>query len=308
MKMRRYALGIAMALIIGQAGAAIDILVPAYSNPCCGPMWNGLISAAGNGGFTLDVIFNPASGPGTSVDPNYLKNGKGPLVDVKAAGGVVYGYVATSYGAKSIPAVEAEIDRYFDTLYAGHVDSIFFDEMSNDLTKVGYYQTLRDYVRSKNPSAKVIGNPGTSFVTASGSTAFTVADYAASMDVLVTFENTGSQYLSNYTPPSWVGTLSADHFANIVHTQPTWGDSLVALAAARNAGMLYITDDVMWNPYDQLPSYWNAELAAITAYNMAPIPEPSSLSLLSIGVLGTISYTWHLRRRRATSKVTESFS
>jgi len=31
----------------------------------------------------------------------------------------------------------------------------------DDLSKVGYYQTLRDYVRSKNPTAKVIGNPGT---------------------------------------------------------------------------------------------------------------------------------------------------
>jgi hypothetical protein len=299
MKMRRYALGIAMALMVGQAEAAIDVLVPAYSNPCCGPMWSGLISAAGAGGFTLDVIFNPASGPGTSIDPNYLKNGKGPLVDVKAAGGVVYGYVATSYGTKSIAAAEAEIDRYFNTLYAGHIDSIFFDEMSNDLSKVGYYQTLRDYVRSKNPTAKVIGNPGTSFVYASGSTAFTVADYAASMDVLVTFESTGSQYLTNYTPPSWVSTLSADHFANIVHTQPTWDDSLVALAAARNVGMFYATNDVLVNPYDQLPSYWNAELAAITAYNTpAPIPEPSSLSLLSIGVLGTIGYSWHLRRRQ----------
>jgi hypothetical protein len=299
-----YWLGLSVFLVAGPAKAAVvDLLIPAYANPCCddGPaMWSNLESAAASPNFKVNVIFNPASGPGTSVDPNYLSNGQGPLVDVRAAGATVYGYVATTYGDKSLGTVKAEIDKYFDTLYAGHVDSIFFDEMSNDLVKVGYYQELRDYVRSKNAGAKVIGNPGTPFTFSSGTTAFTPADYAASMDVLVIFENTGSQYLNNYFAPSWGGNLPADHFGHLVHSQGTWNDDLIALAASRNAGLVYITDDDLSvsNPWDRLPTYWDPQLTAIATHNLAAIPEPSSLALLSAGVLGLIGYGRHAMRRQ----------
>jgi hypothetical protein len=294
-------------LLAGPARAAvIDLLVPAYGNPCCGDgrtMWRKLNAAAKSPDFTLNVIFNPASGPGSSIDPNYLRSGPGgtevgALVDLHAAGAVVLGYVATTYGAKTVDQVKGEIDKYYnESFYGGYVDSIFFDEMSNDLTKVGYYEQLRDYVKSKNPAAKVIGNPGTSFTFVSGPTSYTVADYAASMDVLITFENTGSQYLTNYTPPSWVATLPADRFGHLVHSQTTWNDSLIALAASRNAGVLYITDDDLsaWNPWDRLPTYWDAELAGISAHNLAAIPEPSSVALLLCGMLAMTGYT-RLRR------------
>lgn len=309
--MRRwYWLGLFVMVTAGQARAAvIDLLFPAYANPCCGAgpdMWASLNSAAGNPNFTLNVIFNPASGPGSSIDPNYLRSpggvDAGALVDLHAAGAVIFGYVATTYAAKNIATAKAEIDKYFaPDFYGGYVDSIFFDEMSNDLKNVGYYRELRDYVKSKNPGVKVIGNPGTSFINnPSGQTSFTVADYATSMDVLVTFENTGAQYLNNYTAPSWVGTLSAQHFGHLVHGQPTWDDDLVALAAARNAGILYITDDDIsdGNPWGRLPTYWDAEISAIAAHNIAAIPEPSTVALLGFGALGMIGYAWQTRRRR----------
>ena len=35
------------------------------------------------------------------------------------------------------------------------------------------------------------------------------------------------------------------------------------MAASRNVGTLYVTDDVLPNPYDRLPSYWDQLLAAI---------------------------------------------
>jgi len=69
---------------------------------------------------------------------------------------------------------------------------MFFDEMSNDLTDVGYYQAIRVYVKTKNAAATVISNPGTIFTNnPSGQTTYTVEDYAMVADILMTFEDTG---------------------------------------------------------------------------------------------------------------------
>ena len=77
----------------GAAAAPIDLLVPAYANPCCndGPaIWTALIDAAGDPALNLkvNVIFNPASGPGTAVDPNYVgPTGSNVLPLLRGAGG-----------------------------------------------------------------------------------------------------------------------------------------------------------------------------------------------------------------------------
>ena len=259
-----------------EAGAnRIDLLVPAYANPCCndGPLvWTRLINAAADPTLDLEihVIFNPASGPGTAVDPNYINpsTGQGPLNDLMNAGGLTYGYVATTFANKPIADVKAEIDKYFDTLYAGFVHHIFFDEMSNDLADVGYFQELRDYVRSKDPNARTIGNPGTSFTNnPSGQSVFTVDDYAQSMDVIATFENTGSAYENNYFVPAWESNYGAEHFAHIVHGQPVWDANLFALITARKVGLIYVTDDALPNPFDGAVSYWTNELNDLSNHN-----------------------------------------
>jgi hypothetical protein len=172
--------------------------------------------------------------------------------------------VATTYGSKSLFDVKDEIDRYYDDLYSGLIDGVFLDEFSNDLARVGYYQEIRDYVKGKDANALVIGNPGTSFTNnPSGQTTYTVDDYARSMDVITTFENTGSAYATNYTPPSWVNDFGADRFAHIIHSQSAWTATLLATISARKAGMVYVTDDGSPNPYDQFASYWTTEVKAL---------------------------------------------
>ena len=199
---------------------AIDILFPAYANPCCGggpAMWSALIATAStpNRPFALRVVFNPASGPGTSPDPNYLTaNGQGPLPSLHAAGAVVYGYVTTSFGTRAPAAVLADIDAYLIGHYAGHVDGIFFDEVSTDLAKVGENRSYVAHIRSLRPNAPTIGNPGTPGVlNPSGQTTFNATDYANVFDVLVTFENTGALYRTGYTPPPYLAARPARAFA-----------------------------------------------------------------------------------------------
>ncbi len=268
----------------------INLLVPAYANPCCdgGPdMWSNLISAAANPDLQVSLIFNPASGPGTTTDPNFINaEGNGPLVDFRNAGGRVFGYVATTYGARLQTDVFSDVDKYYDTLYTGLIDGIFFDEMSNDLANTGYYQGLRNYVRSKGNSELVIGNPGTSYTgNPSGQTAFTLADYVQSADVLMTFESRAEDYLNNYTAPAWVDDFGSDRFAHVIHSLNSWDSNLVDLAISRKAGYVYFTDDQMPNPYDQPTGFWDQEVSDLATANTIATPVPAAIWLLLTGLI-----------------------
>lgn len=298
-------------LFTGPLGAALpanaqtplQALVPAYANPCCAgglTMWPDLIAGAAAGTVEIHAILNPASGPGASpIDANYVNvGGVGPAVDLVAAGGSLYGYVATTFGTRPMAAVQAEIDLYYDAGYwrgAGVlVRGIFLDEMTNDIASTGYYQALTAYVKSKDAGARVFGNPGTTFTqdTSGGGSGFGVSDYATSVDTIVTFENTGAAYRTGYTAPSWLASLGADHFAHIVHTEALTADMLndVQLARSRKAGFVYLTDDVLPNPFDFLPSYWPLELAALAPVTVPALgPAGRMALLLAIASIGAFA-------------------
>lgn len=201
----------------------------------------------------------------------------------------------TSYGTRPIAEVKSDIDAYLTGHYAGFVDGVFFDEMSNDLANTGYYRELADYVKSQQVGARTIGNPGTTFViNPSNQSTWSSSDFAASLDTIATLENTAGEYLNNYTPPVYLDDKTADGFAHIVHTLANWDASFLQTAAARKAGFVYISDDVMSNPYDQLPTYWNQFTSDLSAFNA--VPEPTAAGLVFISSLGIIAAP---RRRRA---------
>lgn len=233
-----------------------NLLIPAYGNPCCGTgteMWSKLIGSAkkvndGNLDVHFYVIFNPASGPGLAVDPNYY-NPSNPevgnyLPKLVEAGGdhvTILGYIATGYGIKSLEEIKENIEGY-ERLYPEFVDGIFFDEMSNEIVNVDLYRQAYLYAKSVTSNGLVIGNPGV----------FIIQEYIENADVFVTFENYGSEY-NNYSVPSW---LNKSRIAHLVHTQASLTTDLVN-QIRNNAGMYYITDDVMSNPWDALASYWD---------------------------------------------------
>lgn len=269
--MKKFAFSFLVGLLLSFNTHAANILLPAYFYPSSNPslsFWDEMTAAAGQ--VSITAIMNPNSGPGSSVNSDYTT-----AVDAfRAAGGKVVGYVHTSYGARTQAEVLLEVASYA-SFY--NIDGIFLDEMSNQPGGLlAYYQSLYSNIKSTNPGYRVFGNPGTN----------TLESYLTAADVLVTFENqTG---YGTFTPDTWTNNHTADHFAHLLYNVSDEAAMLpnVALAADRNVGYLYITNDtrVDENPWDTLPDYWNAEVSAISA-----IPEPSS-GLLLLSGLGLIGF------------------
>lgn len=233
--------------------AALEIVVPAYFYPSAGSPWGPMTAAADKAPIT--AIMNPGNGPGNGVDQNYVK-----VVNAfRAAGGRVIGYVYSSYGTRPLAQVTADIDRYRN--WYG-IDGIFVDEMGNTgpAQRLDYYKSIYDYVKGVDPAWEVMGNPGTQ----------TIEQYATwpTADRLMVFENVGSAY-PTHAPSAWNANYPSEKFVNLIHTEdsPAKIAEYLELAVSRNVGSIYITDDVMANPWDTLPTYWQQHVDAVAAIN-----------------------------------------
>lgn len=234
------ALGAAAVLVPGAASAAPcpTALVPAYISPADTVAWDRLVRSTQPGGM---VTINPASGPGTAADPAYAD----AVARARAAGLTVLGYAHTSYGTRPASDVTAEIDRYRE--WYG-VPSIFFDEAATSRDALNYYRTLARKVHANG--GLVVLNPG---VTPD-------QRYADLADVVVTFEGDAAAYAAAPAPPAWTASYPASRFGQLVYASAaTELDGVLSRAAARHASRLYVTDDVLDNPWDTLPSYYEQE-------------------------------------------------
>ncbi|WP_299227367.1 spherulation-specific family 4 protein [Sulfurihydrogenibium sp.] len=101
------------------------------------------------------VIINPNNGPGNSVDANYVD----AINKLKAKGFYVIRYVYTSYGKRSLSSVTNDINKWLSLYGANKIDGFFIDEVSNNIKKYSYYNSIYTYVNSKGKL--VILNPGT---------------------------------------------------------------------------------------------------------------------------------------------------
>jgi len=250
----------AVTLAADAARADLTAIVPAYFYPSPGSDWLDLNAAAPR--IPITAIMNPGSGPGNFQDNNYVN----AVNNLRTAGGKVIGYVSTSWGARSAADVKADIDKYVNWY---NVDGIFFDEMTNTGTNatLNHYQDLYGYVKNINPAWEVMGNPGTS----------TTESYLTRpvADSLIVFESFASNY-PGYTPSSWNFNHDPSRIGHLVHSEPGEANMLnhLDLAVARNAGQVYVTDDVMNNPWDRLPTYWNAMVDRIEQINAGGIIDP----------------------------------
>lgn len=262
--------GALLALASGTAGAG-QILVPAYFYPSDDPSlsyWDELTAAASQ--VSITAIMNPFNGPGTLVNPDYTA----AINAFRGAGGQIIGYIHTNYGSRDIELVKTDI-RLYEDFYG--VGGFFVDEMSNLSGGLPYFQRLYDHIKGLDSSYRVFGNPGIG----------TLESYLSIADTLVTFEGppvtsmlTPSGYDQFGVPEAWTANYPAERFGHLIYGVSDASDmlDLVQLAATRNAGYLYITDDTLDNPWDTLPAYWNEQVAAMR------VPEPATSYLFGAGL------------------------
>jgi hypothetical protein len=215
--------------------------VPAFFPP---QDWS---QAATGGRNPAVIILNPASGPGAAPDPVF----RPAIASAEGAGTNVIGYIGTNYAQRPLAQAEQEVRDYRD--WYG-VRSIFLDQTPTEGSQqIGYYRTLARYIHRSTPDATIWLNPG----------AYPDQSYMSVGNVVMVFEGPFESYVGLHVP-GWVRDYPATRFAHTVYA--TTGPDVtkaVRLSRSRNAGYLFLTDDVGSNPYSALPSYWPREQAAV---------------------------------------------
>jgi hypothetical protein len=224
----------------------LRVLVPAYFYPLPGSPWDRLEQTAQRHPDLIWAIGNPDSGPGTSLDPTYVAT----FQSFRQHRGHMLGYVTSSYGTRTLASVLAEVDLWFQ--WYG-VDGIFVDEMDNTPgANEAYYHALYEGIRAAHPGAPVVANPGTS----------TTLDYldgafGRCADTLCVFENSTS-FLAWSAEPWTAARRRAEFYTLPYAVNATEWRARVDHAFAERVGWFYTTDDVLPNPWDTLPSYFEA--------------------------------------------------
>ena len=181
------------------------------------------------------VVVNPSNGVGNQKDDNYV-NG---ICNLKSAGITVIGYIFTSYGSRELDSVKSEIRKYKEWY---DVEGIMFDEMSNKTGYELYYETLTSYAKSLGMKLTK-GNPGTTVP----------QSFTSAVDFFVVYENSGYPRLEQIKE-SHIGYSKKN--LSFVSYGISQLDIQYVMHAANYVGMLYITNNVLPNPYDSIPSYF----------------------------------------------------
>jgi Spherulation-specific family 4 len=224
-----------------QAASSVKIGVPAYFWP--GGYWDRVV--AGSADVSLAVV-NIATGPGAAKNTAFVTQ----FAAARNAGIKLVGYVDTTYGARSAASVKTDIANY-KSWYG--ITSIFFDETPWSCDNTAYYADL---------SAVVHANGGTNIMNPGGSS---LSCWGPIGDMIVNFEGSGATY-DSWVPDEWTNQYPASKFWHIVYG--TLGPQVaetVSKTKARNAATVFITDDIMPNPFDRMPdpTVWAPTLKAI---------------------------------------------
>ncbi len=288
--------------LLPSSGPTTGLFVPLYSFPqftdfsrsALSGWWRDIRDQA-TATNPITVIINPSNG---TADPTNPLSDFGVYRDAirllrQNPNVGVLGYVYTQGGVRPQSQVIQNIDwyqnYYLNSTGGSMIDGIFVDELASSASHLSYYQTLATNIRGRTRLAgtTIIANPGV--VPASALLSTTVAD------VLVTFEN-----VENSANPSDTDFVDAVRpaggsanmkYAAIIHSVPTAGDRDRVLRSAKVKGFnfVYVTDDVMFNPFDVKPTYWSG-IATELNRPVAPDRVVSVVESSPVGtVVGTIS-------------------
>ncbi|EFJ52241.1 hypothetical protein VOLCADRAFT_120411 [Volvox carteri f. nagariensis] len=260
----------------GPEPPGMGVLIPWYIGPWETAAYSKLASY-GSSCSIFAIVIGDSSGPPTNSFSLYTTAFK-TLYD---SGVQLFGYVHTmaDFGAsKARPQADviAEVNSWFDN-FGSLLLGIFFDEVvanTVNVNAVTYYGALANAVYSRNSSARVVFNPGTKI----GCT------LAGLSDVYVRYENYAS---------AWAG----DYAAGAICDCPTQSSCAMMLhAASRSFSYIYVTDDVMPNPWDTLATYFDTFMGIVAPAapsSSPPPPLPSSPSSIW-RPSGVLRWQWQL--------------
>jgi len=268
-----------------------QIAVPAYIPPETEPdAWNRLI-AADSSKVGL-VVANVASGPGEAVNVAWSD----VLARAHNSGKRVLGYVDTGYmglsgqttrqgstkSADWIAQIQQDINAWYQ-LYPGMVDGIFFDRVDStcgaDNEHAKLYVTANQFEKRAHPDSVTVLNAGSAVPQC----------FEDAADVLVTYESDYAGYMVNaeqaddhdYHSLTWTPKDPRKLWHIVYGVAPDQLDAVIATSRDRHAGYVFITDDVLPNPYDTLPgdAYWAREQQSVNgapAPSLAKVPVPAA--------------------------------
>jgi hypothetical protein len=279
-------------------GSGQKIAVPSYMDPGANPQdWNALIDAQTS--KVGVVIANVLNGPTYQQDQQWVE----VIHRAHASGKRVLGYVDTgclgqtglltrlgsATPADWIAQIEQDVNLWY-SFYGDDLGGIFFDQGFDGSGSVNWYSFLNQYVKRHHSGSMTALNLGTSVPRSFEHTA----------DVLVTYEGDYSGYVGlnptsghNFEDPRWVPS-DPDKFWHIVYdVREHQVADVIAKSQTRHAGHVYVTDGVLPNPYDTIPTYWPGVQANVAGGAITPAPAtalpadeptpgtPSNLTVLS---------------------------
>ncbi|OQD78925.1 hypothetical protein PENANT_c071G04858 [Penicillium antarcticum] len=246
-----------------------QIAVASYINPTGDPTaWDRLV---GYDESKMPILIaNVVNGPDSTVDASWTK-----VIDRGSASGkTVLGYVRTGYLGVSTQKfqtrlgsgdladwtaqIEEDIDMWYN-LYDDSIGGIFFDEgwpeCGDSNQYVDLYKHINDYTKRNHPGAYTVLNPGSPMASC----------FEDTMDTLLTFELDYDAYVNKYTPNDWTPKDPRKLWHIIYNVPEDKIDEVIKLSKERGAGFVQLTDDLLPNPYDNLPvdSYMTKMLAAV---------------------------------------------
>lgn len=225
----------------------LALMVPAYFYPSWnGSPWNKLTQLAEQG-VNVTAVMNPANGPGPSQNSDYVT----AVTAFKSKGGKLIGYVYSCYGRnqcavqgekRTVAQMVTQALQYDD--WYGPLEGIFVDELSSSLHDFEFYQNFSLQIRAAKPEWKLVANPGIPCP----------EQYLQLFDTLLTREAAGSATVAATT---WGQNYPADRQYYLYYAVSTTTTMITKVneARSRNVGYVYVTNDVLPNPWDTLPPY-----------------------------------------------------
>jgi len=180
------------------------------------------------------VIINPNNGPGESIDNNYIN-----LINkLNNNQDLAIGYIYTKWGGRDIDEVQADIDKWIEFY---DIKGFFVDEVSTSKEDLNYYEKLTNYIKSKG-NYYIVLNPGV----------MPDNEYFNIADNIVVFEDSVDKLVDNS-----ICNLNNKSSIIVYDANETQMENIIRKYKCK---YVYITDDTLPNPYDDLPSYFDEEI------------------------------------------------